>query len=175
MPWQMASDAEIRRLPVAEQLFAFARAYLTSAIALCERAVQRAGERDWPSGAVVLLTAAHSVELFLKAAILTRLPSSDVWSRGHSISTLAEDYVKFFPEPELAWYVPFKESAPGGMSEEEEKFFRSSSAPPSILFRYPVNKEGVPWVGLHAFEPHSFLRELKLLEADFERIHDAVA
>ena len=175
MSWYLATDANIRQLPVYEQLFAFSYSYLGAAQVLCHQAVERTHERDWPGGAVILMNSAHAVELFLKAALLRRENNLDVWSHGHNIHTLAIEYGRLFPEPELAWDVPFRTAQPEDLSPDQQRVFREGTAQPSIEFRYPVNKQGYPWLTLHGFEPNSFQRELVRLENDFDRIHRSEA
>src|ERR1039457_6334164 len=103
MAFELASDSTIRHLPVPEQLFAYADAYLSAAYVLCEKAIANATSRSWPDGAVVLMTGAHALELLLKAAILKRSPAAEVWDRGHNISALVRDFEKVYPEPEFHW------------------------------------------------------------------------
>lgn len=173
MPWNLATDNDIRHLPVYEQLFAFAYAYMSAAHVLCAKAIERAEDRDWSAGAVVLMNASHAVELFLKAALLKRDESIDVWRFGHDIATLAEEYEKQYPEPECGWDIPFRQLQPDGLSAVQLKIYRDGVAPPSIEFRYPVTKQGQSWITLHGFEPHSFARDLKRIEEDFDRIYAA--
>jgi hypothetical protein len=162
-------------MPVHEQLFAFAYAYLSAAHLLCAKAIERAGARDWSAGTVVLMNASHAVELFLKAALLKRDESLDIWRLGHDIAALAKEYEKRFPEPEWTWDVPFRQSPPEGLSSEQRCIYRDGVAPPSIEFRYPVTKHGQPWITLHGFEPHSFARDLAQIEQDFDRIYNREA
>jgi hypothetical protein len=170
MPWNLATDNNIRQLPVFEQLFAFAYAYLNAAHLLCANAIARAEDRDWAAGAVVLMNASHAVELFLKAALLKHDESIDVWRFGHDIAALATEYEKLHPQPEWAWDIPFRQWQPEGLSSEQMRIYRDGVAPPSIEFRYPVTRQGAPWLTLHGFEPHSMARDLKRIEEDFDRI-----
>jgi len=175
MPWNLAVDNNIRQLPVFEQLFAFAYAYLDAARLLCEKTMERADERDWSAGAVVLMNAAHAVELFLKATLLRHDESIDVWHFGHDVSALAKEYELRFSEPEVAWEIPFRAPQPEGLSREQQRIYRDGVAPPSIEFRYPVTKQGQPWLTLHGFEPHSFARDLMRIHDDFDRIYHRAA
>jgi hypothetical protein len=170
MPWNPVDDFESRHLPVQEQLFAFADSYLSASCALCQQLVSDPETCTYPSGAVVLMLAAHAVELFLKGAILTRQPTADVWSRLHDLEALASDFRSCFPEPEFSWYIPFQAVIPEGLSDAELQAIKAQSTPPSILFRYPVQKGGAQWRTLSAFEPHSFFPVLHGLRHDFARI-----
>ncbi|MDD5578615.1 MAG: hypothetical protein PHY16_04950 [Methylobacter sp.] len=100
MLWNLATDNIIRQLPVHEQLFAYA--YLSAAHVLCAKTLERAEARDWSAGAVILMNASHAVEIFLKATLLKRDESVDVWQFGHDIAELAKEYEKQYPEAEWA-------------------------------------------------------------------------
>ena len=171
MPWNLTSDSNIRTLPVHEQLFEFSYSYLTAAQVLCQRAVERAEIKDWPAGAVVLMNAAHAVELFLKASLLRKDREFDVWVFGHDIHSLANEYERQFPGPDLSWDIPFRHSVPDDITEDERKHYRQHTAQPSIALRYPVSRLGSSWLTLQAFEPHSFSQDLSRLEKDFDRIY----
>ena len=171
MPWHLTSDSNIRMLPVHEQLFAFAYAYLASATLLCQRTVERAEHKDWPAGSVVLMNTAHAVELFLKATLLRKNINFDVWAFSHDIHSLANEYERQFPEPNLYWDIPFRHSVPDHLTQDEEKYYRQHTAQPSIQLRYPVSRLGSSWLTLQAFEPHSFQQDLLRLERDFDRIY----
>jgi hypothetical protein len=170
MPWKLATDNNIRQLPVHEQLFAFAYGYLSAGHVLCAKAIERADARDWSAGAVVLMNASHAVELFLKAVLLKRDASIDVWRFSHDIAALADEYKKRFMGPEWVWDIPFRQAQPDGLSAEQRRIYRDGVALPSIEFRYPVTKQGQPWITLQGFDPHSFARDLKRIEEDFDRI-----
>lgn len=170
MNWQLATDESIRCLSVSDQLFAFAHAYLAAAQVLCDDAVSRSFERDWPTGAVVLMNSAHAVELFLKATVLKREPTHDVEAYGHNIHALAGLYESLYPGDEFAWEIPFRNALPDSLTRKEACFVRKVSAEASIEFRYPVTKQGCQWLTLRGFEPHSFRRELRRIQDDFDRI-----
>lgn len=176
MSWNLVSDAEVRGLPVPDRLFMFARAYLESAEALCCQLASAPEKCTWANGAVVLMLSAHATELFLKSALLHRMPQDDVWSRGHSITRLTEDYRLHFTEAEFTWEVPFRVEVPVGLTPEELSVLETlRDAPPSILYRYPVDKTGQDWRGLYSFEPNSFLPVLEKLQNDFTRIRSLLA
>lgn len=166
----MVTDSEIRQLAVPDKMFAYASSYLRGATALCDE-LALAPKCTWADGAVVLMMSAHSTELFLKGMLLKRAPEQQVWSRGHDIEGLTADYRSHFPEPEFSWEVPFKTAYPEGMTAEEiAALVVRRDAPPSILFRYPVGKDGHDWKGLYGFEPNSFLPVLRNLANDFARV-----
>lgn len=166
----MVTDAEIRQLAVPEKMFAYASSYLRGATALCDE-LAYAAKCTWADGAVVLMMSAHSTELFLKGVLLKRVPEQQVWSRNHDIEGLAADYRSHFPETAFSWEVPFRTEYPEGVTPEDVAALATRrDAPPSILFRYPVGRDGHEWRGLYAFEPNSFLPVLRNLANDFARV-----
>lgn len=163
----MLVDSEIRRLSVAKRFAAYARAYRSAAAALCQQMTQQESTLNWPNSAVVLMLAAHAVELFLKGAIYHRDPSADV--EHHRIDDLAKEYAKRFPEPSFAWEIPFKVENLG-LTEAEIKDADRATPAPSILYRYPVNKGGKDWDAALGFLPETFLPVLEQMRHDFERL-----
>lgn len=182
MPWNMAVYADIERLQVPEQLFAYADAYRSAAAILCQQMTCNTMLCTWPNAAVVLMLAAHAVELFLKGAILKRSPEARVFDRRHNIDKLSVDYRSQFTEPSFEWDIPFA----SGLTEAEWKAqakvvhpnitdteierLRSATPDPSILYRYPVKGCGNAWPGSYGFEPCSFLSLLDQVDNDFKRI-----
>ena len=165
----MITDADLLELTVPEKLFAYADAYLAASRSLCENMEPKGESSTWPNAAVVLMLAAHSVELFLKGAILSRDPRADVWCRKHYLDKLAADYRFHFTEPELEWDIPFQAEFPEGLAEAEIEALKKQSPPPSILYRYPVSLGGSEWRGIYGFEPVSFLVVLADVQNAFER------
>lgn len=172
----MVTYSDIGHLPVPEKLFTYADAYLSAATIFCRQLTTDDSMCSWPNGAANLMLAAHSVELFLKAAILRRNPEANVWERGHDLDKLASDFHAEYTEPEFAWDIPFGCVIPDGdvypkwFDDSEVKELISKKPKPSILYRYPVGKGGEEWQGAHGFEPHSFLSQLEILKTDFTRI-----
>ena len=180
----MLTHSEIRDLPVPVQLFDYANAYRSSSAVLCEKfeSSQDVTFCTWPHAAVVLMLAAHAVELFLKGALLKR-NVQEVWSYGHDIDKLAEKYRETFrEEPALTWEIPFasaltetewiaqmKKLNPDTIDAELKNFI-SGIPDPSILYRYPVSKGGKDWPGLYGFQPSEFRQTLAQVECDFDRI-----
>lgn len=175
MNWNLVTDSKLRQLPVSDRLFAFANSYLNASSALTQQMVSDAALCTWSNGAVALMLAAHSAELFLKGAILKRAPNANVWDHAHNIDALMSDYHIIFPEPSLDLDIPFRTSFPEDISEEELHALKKQTPPPSILYRYPVQKGGAEWKGVYAFEPHSFLMTLQQLRDDIVRIESQLA
>lgn len=133
--------------------------------------VAHEAQRTWPNATVALMLAAHSVELFLKGAILSRERYAKV--DDHRIDLLSEKYRQLYPEPEFEFEVPFRTEYPS-MSEAEIQALKKTEPVPSIFFRYPIRKPGVEWAGIHAFEAPGFLRILSNLASAYERIGKAI-
>ena len=166
-PSPLILDQSMRNLSIPQQFFAFANAYRNSAEALCERMINNDSEGTWPSAAVVLMTAAHATELFLKGLILAKTPDADIQS--HNIDLLARDFRNLYPEHETNWNIPFKTEFPGIDDQEVENLIRKQ-VPPSIRYRYPVTKDGTEWNGVSALRAATFKPVLQELQNTFQRL-----
>ncbi|WP_447599069.1 hypothetical protein [Nitrospira sp. Nam80] len=171
MFWHMITASELTGLSVPERLFEYAEAYRNASEVLCSKISSDPKAYGWPDAAVVLMLAAHSVELFLKGALLKRFPNDeDVGSYGHRLEDLSTAYRMRFTESTFEWDIPFGGGEYPGSSEAEIAALRKKYPEPSILYRYPVEKGGNEWIGLYGFEPTLFLLLLKQVEIDFRRI-----
>ena len=134
----MITASELSDVPVPERLFAYADAYRNASSVVCSRIASDPESHGWPDAAVVLMLAAHAVELFLKAALLKRFPDEDVWTHGHRLDDLSDTYRARFEEPIFDWDIPFQQGKyPDEMTEEEVVALRKKRPEPSILYRYP--------------------------------------
>ncbi len=167
----MIGNWEISHVSESQRFVLYARAYLNSAQLSCEQMAAHEAQRSWPNATVVLMLAAHSVELFLKGAILGRDSHAKVGD--HRIDLLSEKYRQLYPEPAFEFEVPFRTEYPS-MSEAEIQALKETEPVPSIFFRYPIRKPGVEWEGIHAFEAPGFLRILSNLASAYERIGKAI-
>ena len=68
----MIGSWQISHLSDACRYREYASAYLKANIEVCKQMLENESERTWPNATVAFWLAAHSVELFLKGAILTR-------------------------------------------------------------------------------------------------------
>jgi hypothetical protein len=159
--WQALS------LSVPRRYMEYADAYLAASADVSRRMSERAEKRTWPNACVAMLLAAHSVELFLKAFILTRSPGEALGH--HRLADLDKSYRALFPESSFQLEIPFRTEYLG-MTDAEVEMLNKDEPVPSILFRYPVRKPCVEWEGLHAFEPRQFLLILEQVEKDYARI-----
>lgn len=168
----MITDSELLNLTVPQRFFEYAIAYRNAASALCSSMADERKLRTWPNANVVLLLAAHSTELFLKGAILSRDPSAKI--EHHYLDTLDGEYKRLYTDPHFNWEIPFRTEW-GDLSEAEIQAVRKTSPVPSMLYRYPVAKGGLEWNGAFGFEAHSFVEILDQLERDFRRIMAHIA
>ena len=167
----MIGNWEIAHVGEPQRFVLYAHAYLNSALLSCEQMAALEEQRTWPNATVVLMLSVHSVELFLKGAILSRDSQAKVGD--HRIDLLTEKYRQLFPEPAFEFDVPFRTEYPS-LSEAEIQALKKTEPVPSILFRYPVRAPGVEWQGIYAFTAESFLRILSNLRSSYERIGKAI-
>jgi hypothetical protein len=151
------------------QLLEFARAYLCASKLLCKNINKLISEARYADGCVVIFTAYHAVELFLKGMILYKSPEA---SLHHDVEKLAKDYHRLYREEKYIWNVPFGISVLGDTKEAERQIEQvKRELPQDQLYRYPINRKGRAWAGAFAFEPSSFMRDVILpLEYDFDRL-----
>jgi hypothetical protein len=170
MSWHMITASQLNDLSVPERLFTYADSYRNAASLVCTKIADDPRSFSWPDAAVVLMLAAHAVELFLKGALLKRCPDDNVFGYKHRLGELSAAYRRRFTEPSFDWDIPFQLGEwPDGITEQEKKLL-GNTPEPSILYRYPVDTKGGDWEGLYGFEPHSFLTLLHQLGQDFKVI-----
>jgi len=166
----MTGNWEIAHLEMPDRWFAYAEAYLNAGIAVCNYMTSEEENRTWPNASVAMLMTAHSVELFLKAAILSRNPQHELI---HNLEQLKATYDEIFPEERFNWQLPFHMEYLG-LSEEEIATLRKEQPEPSIRFRYPANRRGTPWEGIHGFTPEGFRGLLMTIQDDYERLWEEI-
>ena len=167
----MIGNWEISHVSESQRFVLYAHAYLNSAQLSCKQMAGHEAQCTWPNATVVLMLAAHSVELFLKGAILGR--ESHAMVDNHRIDLLSEKYRELYPGPAFEFEVPFRTEYPN-ISEAEIQALKKTEPVPSILFRYPIRKPGVEWEGIHAFEADGFLKILSSVANAYERIGKAI-
>lgn len=170
--WHMLTNNRLRNLPPPQQFSSLAFAYLESAQRLCDDLADNPGSGTFERGAVVLYLSAHSVELFLKGAILRKAPNEHF---AHDLEHIYNRYKALFPAKRFALTsMPFTTEFPG-MSQRELVEAKREQPDPSELFRYTIDKSGEPWQAALGFEASSFSGVLLTLHADFRRITDEQA
>jgi hypothetical protein len=83
----MLTLSDIRHLKVSDQFFSYADDFLSGSALLCSKVESDDTFYTWPHASTVLMLAAHSVELFLKGALLKR--KVEIW-RTHNINRLEQ-------------------------------------------------------------------------------------
>jgi hypothetical protein len=159
-PRGMASDAD--------ECFAFAGAYLDSALRLCVILARSHRKATFERASVVMFLAAHAVELFLKGAILRKRP--DLHIGHHDLEQLHSTYTGLYRAKRFAFTrQPFQVEYLG-MTPAEAREAKKSSPPIDQLYRYPKDKSGKPWAAAIGIEPSSCRKWLLELQADFTRL-----
>jgi HEPN domain-containing protein len=157
--WEMSSLSEPKRY------FENSIAYIQASLDICNSMISDKNRGTWPNANVALMLAAHSVELFLKGAIL--LKSNKAW--GHTLEELNSIYHDIYTEKEYRFNCPFKTEYLE-IPEEKQKELKKKEPQQSILFRYPVKEPGVEWNGIFGFIPNEFIDILNDLNADYDEL-----
>ena len=165
-------DQSIRNHSVPQQFIAFANSYRNSAEALCEKMIADGDKASWPDAAVVLLTAAHATELFLKGMILARNSTADI--KSHNIDLLAREFRRTYPEMADTWNIPFETEFLGIDPANIDDLIKKQ-VQPSIRYRYPVANNRSEWNGVSALRAATFKRVLTELESKFKELGASVA
>lgn len=136
-------------------------------------------ESSYPKGAVVMSLIFHGIELFLKAAILEKVPNEQFSGNvGHDLDHLHKRYTNLYPGKKHAFEVPFRDEEvilvnPDPRILEELKLQiaghkRATSA--DQLHRYHRDIKGKPWEGLFSFEASSFAAVIEDVQEDIVRL-----
>jgi hypothetical protein len=96
----MIGSWDTENLSSPEQFADLANAYLDSGILLCSEMSNGSFSANFGRGRVVLFLSLHSVELFLKGAILKRSPSAAL--NTHVVRDLQSTYNELYPEALLS-------------------------------------------------------------------------
>lgn len=174
MTRRMVVESDLASLSVPLQFLSFSDAYLDSASRLCTVLKRSHGKSNYARGSVVLYLTFHSIELFLKGAILERNPKEKLIN--HDIQVLSNRYNNLYQGKKFELHAPFISRDKVNLSdlyspedvEEVESYIKEIEwmNPLDQRHRYPRNLEGQPWDGLVGFEPESFLVEIKKLKKD---------
>lgn len=167
---QILASWQLNSMSVPQQFIAFADAYLDSAERLCKVLRISTRKATYERGAVVLYLTFHSVELFLKAAILEQFPNEKL---HHNIEHYNKRYRNLYPKKKYILDIPFQTKYLGFEPPEIKKLKKSQPSQEQIN-RYPIDKNGKKWNGAFAFDPDSFLREIYRLKSDFTRLKNLI-
>jgi hypothetical protein len=163
----MIGSWDIENLSSPEQFADLANAYLDSSILLCSEMSQGSFSTTFSRGRVVLFLSLHSVELFLKGAILKR--SSSAALNTHILRDLHSTYSQLYPEDKFRWTIPFRTEYLGFTAQEVEKLLKRER-PLDQMYRYPSDSKGNPWRGIIGFEAKVFLGKLENIREDLWRL-----
>ncbi|WP_181382159.1 hypothetical protein [Shewanella sp. BC20] len=151
--------------------FDFADAYLAASLDVCARMQSNTSEDTWPNASVALMLAAHSVELFLKGALISR---GSKHSLSHKIDDLFAQYSAVFPENEFKFDCLFVTEYLGYSDDEISKAKELKSPQASVIFRYPVNKPGLEWKGIYGLNSSDFTKKLAVLGQSYTRLRQSI-
>lgn len=183
MTWHMVHFSEIESLRASLQFLAFSEAYLESAGRLCDALAASPAESSYPKGAVVLSLTFHGIELFLKGAILEKVPNEQFSGNvGHDLDHLQKRYANLYPGKTFAFDVPFRDEEvalvnPDPRILEELKLHIAEykrATPPDQLHRYPRDTKGDPWKGFFSFEASSFADVISKVQEDISRLKQVI-
>ncbi|XAH25456.1 hypothetical protein AAFF27_09755 [Xylophilus sp. GW821-FHT01B05] len=175
----MLHFSDIQKKPVADQLLVFSDAYLDSAAALCKMMCGAKNEANYAHGAVVMSLTFHALELFLKAAIVRKVPDESFGKGlGHDLDHLYKRYSELYPGKPMEFDLPFRQEpldVSALASQFGEDFLtevkkQSKSMPQDQLHRYPINLRGDEWRAALGFEPYSFSLVLQKLRDELGTI-----
>ncbi|MBU2213725.1 hypothetical protein KJ996_03760 [Patescibacteria group bacterium] len=179
----MVHFSEIESLRVSMQFLAFSEAYLYSAACLCDVLALSPEESSFPRGAVVLSLSFHGIELFLKAAILEKVPTHQFGGKaGHDLELLGKKYEKLYPRKQFTFEIPFRTEEialvnpdPRVIEELNLKITEHKRTNPTDqLYRYPRDIAGKKWVGFYAFEPKLFAANIAKVQRDVNRVKELI-
>ena len=102
---QILGSWQLNSMSIPQQFIAFADAYLDSAERLCKVLKISTRKASYERGAVVLYLTFHSVELFLKAAILKKSPNEKL---HHNIEHYGRRYRNLYPGKKYNLDIPFQ-------------------------------------------------------------------
>ena len=154
-----------------EQFADLANAYLDSGILLCSEMSRGSFSATFSRGRVVLFLSLHSVELFLKGAILNgRLLQRETLTSFAIFKVPITSYIPkiifvgSFPLEPNTWVSQHKRSK--HCSKENDLWIRCTVI--------QSDREGNPWRGIIGFEAKDFLSKLENIKEDFCRLEKQI-
>ncbi len=140
-------------------------------------------DATFADGSVTLSLAFHSVELFLKGAILSvEAEESFRGSTGHDLVQLERRYRNLFPGDAFRLEIPFRQEAAKLVDPNPDLERQLAAAmeehrkqvPQDQFLRYPADRNGTPWEDvaaiLYGYDARLLLPALKRLSEDYRRI-----
>ncbi len=170
-PGVSVDSSEFQKLPESERLYQLARAFLKSALTLCESAGDLGAELDWPRASVCYYCLHLSTELFLKACIYRVKGRPKRLS--HEVPDLLKQYKTLLPGKDFSfrtlplWSISAKDLEDIGSRAEPPN---SIHRVPDQLYRYGMDKQGNALSGIHAFTPEVLFDYMQGLDERWEQI-----
>jgi hypothetical protein len=157
---RMIHSAEFGGIPVAEQYFWLARAYLDGSRVLCEALIDEEFSPQYSSTRVILNLCRHAVELFLKGAIA--IATNATPPNTHNLAKLLDQYQTLYPDQLFRFEVPFGIEAIGSgdlFPDLTARFHKTLDQ----RYRYPAASDGQPFNAPEGFVAEAFLRDIQAL------------
>jgi hypothetical protein len=163
----MIHSSEFHELNPSERFFSLARAYLEASIVLCEAMVREKYRPRFSNSRVILHLCHHGFELFLKAAIMTKMNGEPV--NTHILYSLYVKYQKIFRDPQFEFSMPFGLEAipPAELNPAvAKKYFKELDQ----RYRYTSDQSLKSFPGIEGFLPDSFHAQLQDHCREFDRL-----
>lgn len=146
-----------------------ARSYLDAAEKLNSLMCDSEWSATFNRGRVVMWLTFHATELYLKGLVL----KLDVGAKvgGHSLASLTETLNGLCPSAKCDPPFGVEPLPPGsGLAEEAAQIERRFHE----MLRYPTNKTGDIWEGVHSFSPHTFAAVVETTRSSYERLFSQI-
>lgn len=151
-----ATSWDINEKPKSERYFILAQSYIECSISIFESILQKSLEATYSNGHSGAFLFGHSLELFLKGAIIYAKGKVD---NIHNLENL---------------YNEFKKSYPGKNFEfngEIDDFIKQDKLMPyNKFFRYPIDNEGNVWFGNYFYNFEIWNDQLRKFKNDYKRL-----
>lgn len=165
----MIGSWELQHIDKPKQFIAFAKAYLESSSLLCLHLESAISEQTYPKACVILFLAFHAVELFLKGAIINRLPDVKL---HHDIKTLKRTYDDLYQGKQFSWNIPFKMEYLG--FEPDKIIDLENDIPFDQIYRYPTSKKMANWKLIAGFDAALFRADIENIKVDFIKLEKVI-
>ena len=164
MKWKGVSvnSKKFTSLSAHEKLFMLSQEFLGAAISLCQRAGEAGPALTWPQGSVVYYCLHLATELFLKACLVRKKVS--LKTLNHEVADLLREYERAFPEEADHFTTPWQSSAREINQMLGNDVITGVDSVPDQLFRYSMNKGGIPSKSVHFFTPSYLYNYMSDLE-----------
>jgi hypothetical protein len=169
----LPKSSDLHSLPLHEHFYALADAYLDSAIRLTKVLARSPKKVNYQRGQVTMFLAHHSIELFLKGAVLQRSPQENLGRYSHNLASLHDRYHALYPEKRFELQVPFTVTT-DLVRPEHVELARRAIRQRAERLRYPIDKSGGRWSGIDAYHARWFRESLERIQKRYEAIRRAI-